>query len=71
MLAGTPEEWIAALESLIDDAELRQRIGCSGRNSVEEHYSMDRCAELFANTVYETVNGKPVYAVEATAEELQ
>lgn len=71
ILAGTPEQWLAALESLIDDVELRQRIGIAGRNSVEKHYSMDRCAELFADAVYCTVNGQSLYAVERTAEELQ
>lgn len=71
LLAGTHEEWIAALESMIDDARLRQRLGTAGRNSVEEYYSMDRCAELFASVVYGAVEGTSLCTVDRTSKELQ
>jgi len=66
LLAGTAQEWLTALESLIDDKELRQSLGAAGRVSVEQHYSMDRCAELFADVVYATVNDKSHGVAQAT-----
>jgi glycosyltransferase involved in cell wall biosynthesis len=53
-LAETREEWLSCLESLIDDAELRKSLGSEGRQTVETHYSMRRCAGLFAGVVRET-----------------
>ena len=55
LLAKSNEEWIANLELLIDEPALRERLGAMGRRSVEERYSMSRCAELFARVVRETV----------------
>jgi glycosyltransferase involved in cell wall biosynthesis len=39
LLATTDEEWEAALERLLADAELRGRLGAAGRRIVEEEYS--------------------------------
>ena len=55
LLADSDEDWIANLESLIDDAALRQRLGERGRHTVEERYSMSRSAALFADVVRQTV----------------
>jgi glycosyltransferase involved in cell wall biosynthesis len=55
LLAATPKEWIAHLETLIDDASLRVRFGMAGRRTVEERYSMRHCAGLFAQVVRETI----------------
>lgn len=55
MLATTPEEWIASLESLIEDPQLRQRMGAEARKTVEERYSMRESARLFARAVREAV----------------
>jgi glycosyltransferase involved in cell wall biosynthesis len=55
LLARTDEEWLAALQSLIDDAALRQRLGAAGRKTIEEHYSMRHCAEHFAQVIRETL----------------
>ena len=38
-LADGPEEWVGKIKRLIDDPELRSRIGKSGRRTVEEQYS--------------------------------
>jgi glycosyltransferase involved in cell wall biosynthesis len=38
--ASTPEEWRTALLSLIEDAELRQRMGQAGRAHVVEHFGL-------------------------------
>jgi glycosyltransferase involved in cell wall biosynthesis len=55
MLAGSPEEWISCFETLVDDATLRRQLGRMGRRTVEEKYSMNRCSELFATVVRNTV----------------
>lgn len=39
-LAETEEEWVAELSRLIEDADLRQRVGAAARNTVEERYSV-------------------------------
>ena len=54
-LAGSTEEWVEKLSRLIEDAELRQRVGIAARRSVEEHWSVkawqDRYLELFKQLV--------------------
>lgn len=39
-LAETPEEWEAALRTLLSDPELRKRMGKAGREKVERQYSL-------------------------------
>jgi glycosyltransferase involved in cell wall biosynthesis len=39
-LARTPEEWSAALDRLLGDAELRREMGSEGRRKAEERYSL-------------------------------
>jgi len=39
-LAGTDDEWIKKLSLLIEDPELRRRLGMAGRKTVEERYSV-------------------------------
>jgi glycosyltransferase involved in cell wall biosynthesis len=39
ILVETEDEWVAALQRLIDEPELRRRLGAAGRKSVEENYS--------------------------------
>lgn len=41
LLASGPEEWRAALRSLIHDPELRRRLGEAGRQTVLERYSVE------------------------------
>jgi len=59
LLAASEQEWISNLESLIDDAALRERLGSEGRRTVEERYSMTSCAELFAKVVRAAVSDQP------------
>ena len=51
MLASTTAEWVEKLSQLIEDAELRDRMGKAGRKTVVDHYSVeawkDRYVELF------------------------
>ncbi len=39
-LASTPEEWLASLRRLAEDAELRRRMGEAGRRIVAQEYSL-------------------------------
>lgn len=39
MIADGPDEWVAKLETLINDVELRNRLGLAGRQTVESGYS--------------------------------
>lgn len=50
-IADSKEEWVAKLEELIQDADLRKRLGRAGRETVERQYSArsqaPRVAEIF------------------------
>jgi glycosyltransferase involved in cell wall biosynthesis len=39
-LASTDAEWREALETLLHDAKLRERMGAAGRRKVERQYSL-------------------------------
>jgi glycosyltransferase involved in cell wall biosynthesis len=54
-LAATPEEWIARVVELASDHTLRRRLGAEGRLTVEERYSMNGCANMFAEVVREVI----------------
>lgn len=40
-LATTPEEWIRSIRTLVNDADLRKRLGTAGREQVRAAYSVD------------------------------
>ena len=46
LLAATPEEWIHALDQLVRDSELRQRIGMRARTRAMAAYGLDQAAEV-------------------------
>jgi glycosyltransferase involved in cell wall biosynthesis len=46
LLASSPDEWREALEMLIADAASRKRLGEAGRQSVADHYTVERVAPL-------------------------
>jgi glycosyltransferase involved in cell wall biosynthesis len=51
LLASTTPEWVAAIGALAGDASLRRRLGMAGRRTVEERFSMEKSAGLFAQAV--------------------
>ncbi len=54
-LATTEDEWVDALEQLASSRELRVRLGAAGRRTIEEHYSAEVVADLFAAAVRSTL----------------
>jgi L-malate glycosyltransferase len=44
LLVRTPEEWVSALERLLDDPDLRRRLGEQARQDAVDHYSMHAVA---------------------------
>jgi glycosyltransferase involved in cell wall biosynthesis len=50
-LAKTNEEWVEQIGNLVKDGDLRKKIGDAARKTVEEKYSMTKCARLFAEVV--------------------
>jgi glycosyltransferase involved in cell wall biosynthesis len=57
LLAATEDEWVAALDRLIDDAALRARLGAAGRAHVEAHYALHRTAPLVADVLRRAAGG--------------
>jgi glycosyltransferase involved in cell wall biosynthesis len=55
-LASTPEEWRQALGSLIEDPELRRRMGEAGRRKVEQQYSLQIYGPKVAALLREAAN---------------
>ena len=43
LLAETESEWSEKLLALAEDADLRKKLGASGRRTVEEEYSLGVC----------------------------
>lgn len=54
LLALTNEEWLKCFELLIDDAEMRNRLGKAGRQTIVEHYSAESAARRFAEVIKAT-----------------
>jgi sugar transferase (PEP-CTERM/EpsH1 system associated) len=45
LTATTADEWLAGLQRLLDDEDLRRRLGEAGRAFVEERHCWERCLE--------------------------
>lgn len=58
LLCTSNEEWIVAINSLIEDSVLRKELGDEGRRTVEEKYSAEHCASLFADAVFSMLERK-------------
>lgn len=48
LLADTPDAWMRALQRLLDDVDLRHRLGRAARARIVEHYSLRAHAPRFA-----------------------
>lgn len=60
MLVDASEDWNRPIAMLVDDPLLRAMLGEAGRRTVEERYSMDRCAGMFADVVREVTGRRGV-----------
>jgi glycosyltransferase involved in cell wall biosynthesis/SAM-dependent methyltransferase len=58
-LAGSTREWIDRLRSLLEDPDLRERMGRQGRLTIERSYSVRANEEGFF-TVLETASSRPL-----------
>lgn len=60
-LAETDDEWRAAITTLLNDPDLRRRMGAAGRKKVEERYSLQvwgpRVAQMLRNVIEDGANG--------------
>lgn len=54
--AMTEEEWYEKLETLIENPELRSKIGYRGRNTVEISYSVKACLPILATILQQAGN---------------
>jgi len=54
-LVRTEAEWVEKLSKLIEDSDLRHKIGLSGRKTVEEKYSLEAAVPKFLAVVKSTV----------------
>jgi glycosyltransferase involved in cell wall biosynthesis len=54
---GDPAAAAAALQMLVDDADLRARMGSAGRTRVEAHFSPDASAAALAAVVERALAG--------------
>jgi glycosyltransferase involved in cell wall biosynthesis len=52
LLASSLDEWRAALDSLISDADLRCRLAVAGRQTVEANYTLERVGPLLARGLH-------------------
>jgi glycosyltransferase involved in cell wall biosynthesis len=59
LLAGSPEQWLAAFRRLTADAELRQRMGTAARYWVEEHYSLRSALPVLTGVIQRAVTAIP------------
>jgi glycosyltransferase involved in cell wall biosynthesis len=55
--ANSEQAWTDALVALLDDEDLRRRMGAVGRSVVEEHFSLHRLAEQYA-AVFQSLGGE-------------
>jgi L-malate glycosyltransferase len=59
MLVRTDDEWVAALEQLIHEPELRRKLGQAARRDAEEKYSLRAIAGLYRNVLQSTSEFSP------------
>ncbi|MBK8166434.1 MAG: glycosyltransferase family 4 protein [bacterium] len=58
-LAADGADWIRALRALLDDADLRARLGAAGRRQVEQEYCVQRTGPRLAGWLREVSRASP------------
>ena len=64
-LVREPADWEAALERLIGDAALRERVAAAARIEVEQRYSLERLGPQFVTVLQEVAGHGDVYKRQA------
>ncbi len=59
LIADQPEEFVAAVESILDRPGLSESLGQSGRELVRSRYDWDSVARIFEAMVVEAARRKP------------
>ena len=44
-VAETPQQWVQAIDLLLNDRDEGSRLSCAGQEFVREHHRWDRCLE--------------------------
>ncbi len=57
-LAGSTKEWVDVLDELASSEALRERIAVAGRRTVEEGFSAERSATLFAGAIHAAMSAR-------------
>ena len=57
--ARAPEEMAGSLRQLIEDSDLRRRMGQAGLRRVKEHFLLDRCVRDYERLYDTLLSGKP------------
>jgi glycosyltransferase involved in cell wall biosynthesis len=56
LLSDTPEDFAKSALSVLNDANVRQRIGAAARQLVEGNYRWQNVGKIFASTLEDVVN---------------
>ncbi len=67
--AESEQQWVDALAALLDDADLRQRMGLAGRYVVEERFSLHRLAQQYA-ILFQSLHGQSARGCRSRAGEV-
>ncbi len=58
--ATTVDEWFQALDRLVVDFPLRQRLALAGRKTIKEQYSLQQWAPRFADLLWTVIEDRPM-----------
>ncbi|MBF0275964.1 MAG: glycosyltransferase, partial [Nitrospinae bacterium] len=53
LLAKSDDDWFEKISTLIEDKEMREKIGKEGRNTVEREYSIESNQEKYLRIIQE------------------
>lgn len=60
-LAASPDEWVEKLSRLIEEPDLRARMGRAGRATVEDHYSVRVTAPVYLEIIESVLDQRPAF----------
>ena len=69
IVASTADDWIQAFEALAASPDLRERLGCAGRRTVEERFSAEIGAAGFARAVASVTAQRSTVGAHSTSDD--